>query len=104
MMLYKTMALGLLESRPRLHHRLKAERLLLRTTENLARELKAGHEAWTRRLARSCPPRGEVQAGSEGLELALWDVEDLVARLLAEGTEPADFPAAIAERGQLRPA
>lgn len=50
MMLYKTMALGLLESRPRLHCRLKAERLLLRTTENLAWELKAGHEAWTRRL------------------------------------------------------
>jgi hypothetical protein len=103
-MQYKTMALGLLERHPRLHRHLREGRLLLRTADNLARELKAGHEAWTRRLARSCPPRGEIQAGSEGLELALWDVEDLLARLLAEGTEPAAFPAAIAERGRSRPA
>lgn len=105
-MQYKTIALELLERHPELHHRLRASRILLQTVELSARELKASHEAWKERLSRASPTRSEGQVASESLELALRELEELLAQIFpVEGTEPPSLSAAIAYvRGRSRPA
>jgi len=75
-MQYKTMILELLQQRPEMHGRLKKSRTLLPELERYARELKAGHEAWTDRLAQQKPGSDPSQIASEALEIALKEVED----------------------------
>ena len=73
---YKTMALDMLEDRPRLKARLQEERKLLLTMERIAESLKLRHETWMRQLEASQPPSHPSQIASEALELALAELTD----------------------------
>lgn len=96
-MLYKTMTLGLLEQRPRLHEQLRRERKLLATMESLALDLKARHEAWKEQLAVTRPESDPQQIASEALELALKELEDsLPPESPAEEDEALSLDAAMA--------
>jgi hypothetical protein len=72
---YKTIVLHLLEQRPRLYERLRRGRLLLPALDRHAAELKASHEAWKDRLARTKPGSDEMQIAGEALEIALRELE-----------------------------
>jgi hypothetical protein len=83
-MQYKTITLGMLEQRPRLHERLRKNRVLLQTMEQFADELKASHEAWKQLLAQDRPGCDPSQIASQALELA---IEALERRLPSESPE-----------------
>jgi hypothetical protein len=83
-MLYKTIALQILEDHAEIHDQLRRRRILFSTMERLATELKASHEAWQERLSQAKPGSDASQIASEALELAL---EQLVSHL------PSEFPA-----------
>lgn len=74
-MQYKTMVLELLQQRPRIHDRLRQQRMLLPMMEFYARELKDLHEGWTQHLAETNPDTGEGQIASQALEMALQELE-----------------------------
>jgi hypothetical protein len=73
---YKTMVLELLQQRPLLHDQLRKNRTLLEVVEFLAIELKDRHQAWTERLSQARPESAPEQLASEGLELALQELEE----------------------------
>jgi hypothetical protein len=75
-MLYKTMILGLLEQRPRLHNQLRQQRTLLATVEQHAKLLKARHEMWKEQLSQARPGSDPGQVASAALEIALKELED----------------------------
>lgn len=70
-MLYKTMVLGLLESRPALYEHLRAQHLLKSRMDQHAEELRESHLAWKAKLQAS-----PEQVSSEALEYALKELED----------------------------
>lgn len=74
-MQYKTMVLGLLEQRPRMHRTLRKTRQLLPIMEQLALLLKTRHYAWKEKLSRARPGSDETQTASEALEMALAELE-----------------------------
>ncbi len=73
-MLYKTIVLELLEDRADLHEHLRRTRLLLRTLDLLATELRDRHLSWKERLALSRPGSTPDQLASEAMELAIQDL------------------------------
>ncbi len=85
---YKTIVLGLLIQRPRLHVQLKKERKLLSTLEQYAKDFKASHEAWQAQLSQAKPSSDPAQIASEALELALQDLEDCLRSEFPEDSEP----------------
>jgi hypothetical protein len=89
---YKTMVLELLQQRPRVHDRLRRQRLLLPTMELYARELKDLHEGWKQHLAETNPDSDESQTASQALELALKELE---------GCLPSDSSLEAADRPSL---
>src|SRR5436309_2170992 len=75
-MQYKTIVLELLKERTKLHEKLRKERKLLPTMELYARELKSSHEAWKELLSQMRPGSDPRQIASEGLEIAIKELED----------------------------
>ena len=73
-MLYKTILLELIESRPELHARLKAQRAVLTTVDRLALDLKSRHENWKDSLRQSNPDLDAIQIASMAGELALQEI------------------------------
>jgi len=74
-MLYKTIILELLQSRPELHEQLRKQRMVLPTLNRLASELKARHQAWMQEL-QATQPGSDEQIASEAMELAVKELED----------------------------
>jgi hypothetical protein len=71
-MLYKTMVLELLQEQyPALHEQLCRQRMLLKTLDLYAIELRTAHIAWMEELRRAIPECAPSQISSEALELAL---------------------------------
>ena len=96
-MLYKTMVLGLLEQRPRLHSQLRKNRTLLATLEHYANLLKTRHEAWKDQLAQASPDTDPSQVAGEALEIALKELEDsLPNESPPDDNEPLSLDAAMA--------
>ena len=83
-MQYKTLVLQLLRQRPMLHDYLRKTRLLLKTLEIQATDLKASHEHWKIVLSEKRPESAAIQIASEALELAVKELEDSL---------PTEFPA-----------
>ena len=75
-MQYKTIALELLQQRPRMHDQLRKDRKLLPALEFYARELKTSHEAWKETLAQANPASDPSQIASEAMEMAVKELED----------------------------
>lgn len=75
-MLYKTIILELLQSRPQMHERLRRERQLLKTVETAAKELKASHQALKKQLLKERPGSEATQVSSEAFEMALQELEE----------------------------
>ncbi len=72
---YKTIALELLQLRPKLFDRLKQSRTLLSTVELYSNELRTSHEAWKDQLEQARPGSDPNQIASEAMELALKELE-----------------------------
>jgi hypothetical protein len=89
-MLYKTMVLELLQNRPEVHEKLRRQRMLLKTMEFYASELKDLHEAWKQHLSETTPDSNQSQTASQALELALKELEGLLPS--DSSTEEADQP------------
>jgi hypothetical protein len=85
-MLYKTIALELLQNRPEIHEKLRQQRMLLQATEYYAFELKASHEAWKEHLTSAQPQADPSQITSQAMELALEELE----ALLPSASSPED--------------
>lgn len=77
-MLYKTIVLELLQNRPQIHEQLRRQRMVLKTMEYYAAELKELHEAWKQHLSWAKPNSDESQITSQAMELALHDLEALL--------------------------
>ena len=73
-MLYKTIVFELLQDRADLHEHLRRTRLLLRTLDLLATELRDRHLSWKEALAPSRPGSTPEQLASEAMELAIQDL------------------------------
>ncbi len=96
-MLYKTMVLGLLEQRPRLHEQLRQSRMLLPTLECYAKGLKASHEAQKIFLAQARPDMDARQIASMALEIALNGLENsLPSESPPDGSEAPSLAEAMA--------
>jgi len=93
-MQYKTIVLQLIRQRREMHHQLKAKRLLLRTVELYAKELKTSHQTWKDRLSLAKPGSDGNQIASEALEIALKELEDrLPSGSAEENAMPHTAPA-----------
>jgi hypothetical protein len=77
-MMYKTIALEMIQERPALYEELRSSKRLLPTMDAHAVELKALHDKWKERLDQAKPGRDPSQVASEAMELA---VEEFQRRL-----------------------
>jgi hypothetical protein len=78
-MMYKTMVLGLLQEQyPALHEQLCRQRMLLKTLDLYAIELRTAHIAWMEELRRASPDFDPSQLSSEGLELAIQYLQGIL--------------------------
>ena len=75
-MLYKTITLELIQEQPELYEQLRSGKRLLPVMEGYATELKAGHEAWKRAIARRRPGSDPRQVAAEALELAIQELRE----------------------------
>lgn len=89
-MQYKTIILGLLQLRPRMHEQLRQQRKLLTTMEMYARELKANHEAIRSDLAKEQPDMAASLISSQAMEMALVELMDRLPPEL-DHEEPGDL-------------
>jgi hypothetical protein len=105
-MQYKTIVLELLQQHPEIHQQLQSRRTLLATMELYARELKTSHEAWKARLCQALPGSNPSQIASEALEIALWELEDVLqSEFPPDESEPLTLEGAMAFiRGHSPPA
>ena len=95
-MQYKTLTLQLIRGYPEIHNQLKSARAMLPTVDRLARELKTRHEELKSLLAQE-RPGSDLQISSEGLELALKELEDsLLQESSLDATEPPTLDRATA--------
>ncbi|HEV3384606.1 MAG TPA: hypothetical protein VG097_07310 [Gemmata sp.] len=69
-MQYKTITLGLLESHPKLHERLRLSRKLLSELDRYATELRTAHLRW----------KGEGLDPSAAMELAVEELQTRIAQ------------------------
>lgn len=95
-MLYKTILLELIESRPELHERLKAQRAVLTTVDRLALNLKSRHEFWKDSLRQSNPDIDPVQIASMAGELALQEMTQLLDSETPDPDESISLDGAMA--------
>ena len=96
-MLYKTIALELLQQNTDLHERLRMNRVLLAAMDLYATELARRHLAWERQIAHAKPGSNQSQIAGEALELAVEELKDCLASMsrLAEH-EPLSLDDAMA--------
>lgn len=87
-MLYKTIALQLLEDRTELYEQLKSTRTLRSTMESLAMQLRDLHLAWQETLTKARPDSDPSQIKSEAMELALKNLEDCLPSVLPPSADP----------------
>ncbi len=101
-MQYKTIVLELLQQHPEIHQQLLSKRTLLATLGLYAKELKTSHEAWKARLCQALPGSNPSQIASEALEIALWELEDVLqSEFPPDDSEPLTVEEAMAFiRGQ----
>lgn len=78
-MQYKTITLSLIQSHPPYHRRLKSNRRLMAALDTFAQELRDRHLAWVARLQAERPQDDPQSRRSAALELALAEVERLIA-------------------------
>lgn len=76
---YKTLALGLIQSRPPLYRHLKATRRLLAALEGYAADLRADHLSRIDLLAAANPNLDPPSRSAAALELALSSLEGRVS-------------------------
>lgn len=86
---YKTIIFRLLEQQPQLYEQLQRERAALMTVERKAVQLKHRHAAWTEVLTQAQPDSSPNQILSAALELAVRDLEELLATEAAMTDLPA---------------
>ena len=92
---YKTIVLNLLRQYP-IHNNLKRKKILLRTVENSAQELKAIHGARMTQLLQERPGTDQSQVASETLELAMSDWKaSLPAGWIPVGSQPLTLDGAM---------
>jgi hypothetical protein len=75
-MMYKTIALEMIQERPELYEQLRSSKRLLPTMDSYAIELKALHEEWKERLNQAKPGRYPSQVASEALEMAIDEFQE----------------------------
>jgi hypothetical protein len=96
-MQYKTITLQLLQDRPQLYDQLISQQTLLQTLNRYAEELRDIHHTWMGRLWQANTNCAASQIKSEGLELALEEMERrLPPASPAEEMEPLSLDAAMA--------
>ena len=95
-MLYKTILLELIESRPELHARLKAQRAVLTTVDRWALDLKSRHESWKDSLQQSNPQLDPMQIASMAGELALQEITQLLDSETPDPDETLSLDGAMA--------
>jgi hypothetical protein len=96
-MLYKTIALELLQQNPPLYERLCRSRTLLPALEAYAKALKASHEEQKLLLAQANPGSDPAQIASEAMEIAVKELEDsLLAASPPDDPETLSLEAAMA--------
>ncbi len=83
-MLYKTMVLEILKDRPHYYEQLRQQRMVLKTMEMYALELKESHEAWKEQLAQANPDSSEMLIASQALEIALKELENRLPSALPQ--------------------
>lgn len=75
-MQYKTIILELIRQNQPLHDRLKAERTLLPTMEDLATGLKMRHEQCLEEFRQARPNQAEISLRSQAFEIAVKEFEE----------------------------
>ena len=95
-MLYKTILLELIESRPELHARLKHQKAVQATVERLALDLKSRHAEWMDSLQQSNPDLDPIQLASQAGELALQEIEEQLEDETPETDETFSLDGAMA--------
>jgi hypothetical protein len=102
-MLYKTIVLELLQSRPQIHEKLRQERMLLPAMEYYASELKTLHQAWKEHLSWAKPECDPSQIASQAMELALKELEAILPSASSSVNEDRppldDFMTYLREQG-----
>lgn len=93
-MMYKTIALELIQGQPELYERLPSGKRLLPTTEAYAIDLKKLHEAWEEQLDQARPGSDPSQIASEALEIAIAEFQERLPSASETGeTEPVSLDA-----------
>ena len=88
-MLYKTIALELLQDQPELYEQLRSSKRLLPSMDAYAIELKSYHESWREQLSEARPNSDPSQIAAEALELAIAQLQE---RLPSESQTTDDGP------------
>jgi len=79
--MYKTMVLELLKASA-MYEALQSQRKLLEALDRYSALLKDSHESWTQQLSRQRPGSDKAQVESEAMELALREIQELMASSL----------------------
>jgi hypothetical protein len=104
-MLYKTIALEMMQENPELYERLRSSKRLLTAMDAYAIELKASHDMWKEQLGQANPNSDPRQTAIEAMELAVQELRDrLPSASPATETEPFSLDAAMNFLRHSRPA
>ena len=95
-MQYKTICLQMIQDRPEMYDRLRRQRSLLATLDQLSSQLKTSHQAWMVLLSQAKPGSSETQIASEALEMALQQLASSFAPLPTDEDEPLSLDEAMA--------
>lgn len=95
-MLYKTIALELIQEQPKLYKSLYSSRRVLPAMDSYAADLRTRHGAWKEALKQDRPGSHPTQIESEALELAIEDLRGLLrSASQPTGAEPPSLDAAM---------
>jgi hypothetical protein len=104
-MLYKTIALEMIQENPELYERLRSSKRLLPAMDVYAIELKISHDMWKEQLSQANPNSDPRQVASEAMELAVQELRDrLPSGYQATEAEPLSLEAAMHFLRHSRPA
>lgn len=92
---YVTIVLELIEQHPRLYEKLKSEKRLLATAQQLAAQLKSDSAEWVSRLRRMSPALDEIQRTSQALEISVAELRALLTRIETDETNPPSLDAVM---------
>lgn len=92
---YKTIALALIEDRPKLHEHLRTSRTLLATMEQAALLLRECHQRWKADLEATSPQNDPAQIASLALELAIEELQTSLPPESDGEAEPLSLDAVI---------